>query len=92
MADNLNNPNQETGVENTGVEPGSETDRLLDAATRRIGNEPDDDGSFGSFQDADADAVRGNRDVTTGDHGATPVQDERSADGLGVDDTARPER
>jgi|GEM_PF-2135469 len=81
--DNVDNADQpgvsahdaaETGVENTGVEPGSETDRLLDAATTRIGNEPNDEGSFGDFNDADQDAVEGARDVTAGDHGETPDQ------------------
>lgn len=61
----MTNPNDH------GVEPGSETDRLLDAATRRIGNEPDDDGSFGDFDAADQDAVDGPHDVTTGEHGDT---------------------
>lgn len=76
MADNPNYDSTpaETGVENTGVEPGSETDRLLDAATRRIGNEPNDDGSFGDFNDADQDAVEGARSVTDGNHGETPDQ------------------
>ncbi|AQQ15957.1 hypothetical protein CGLAU_10045 [Corynebacterium glaucum] len=62
------------GVENTGVEPGSETDRLLDAATTRIGNEPNDEGSLGDFEDVNQDAVDGTRNVTEGDHGETPDQ------------------
>ena len=85
----MTNPNTEnvdnTGIENTGVEPGSETDRLLDAATRRIGNEPNDDGSFGDFDQADQDAVDSPRDVTTGEHGATPDQLRTDVDRTDVD-------
>lgn len=92
-----NNPNYENASADSATGAGahgadSETDRLLDAATRRIGNEPDDAGSFGDFSDADQYAVRGSDDVTTGEHGATPAQYERSTDGVGVEDTDRLER
>lgn len=71
------------------TEPNGELDRILDAATHSIGNEPNDDGSFDDFEDADKDAVnaRGNRDVAADDE--TPVQDERSTDSLGVEEDLR---
>lgn len=71
--------------------PNDETERLLEAATRRIGNEPDNGQSFDDFEDADRNASEGPGDIGTDDAG-TPAQDERSTDGLGVEDTDRTER
>lgn len=68
--------------------PNSETDRLLDAAVHRIGNEPDNGETFDDFEDADQDASQSASDLGT-DGTETPVQDERSADGLGVENTDR---
>ena len=85
-----------------GNNPDNNLDRLLDAATHSIGNEPNDEGSFGDFVDSDQDAVnretgdiatgdaadaRGNRDVSVDDD--TPVQEERSTDDLGLDGNQR---
>lgn len=77
--------------------PNNETERLLDAATRRIGNEPDNGKTFDDFEEADSNASENRTDVgidgTDGTDGAdTPVQDERSTDGLGVENTGRGER
>lgn len=68
--------------------PNSETDRLLDAAVHRIGNEPDNGETFDDFEDADQNASRGASDLGT-DGSDTPVQDERSTDGVGVENTDR---
>lgn len=75
--------------------PNNETERLLDAATRRIGNEPDNGQTFDDFEDADSNASENRSDLgSNGRTGGndTPVQDERSTDGLGVENTGREDR
>lgn len=73
------------------TDPNSETERLLDVATHRIGNEPDNGETFDDFEDADSNASEHRSDLGT-DGAATPEQDERSTDGLGVENTGRTER
>lgn len=77
------------------TDPNSETERLLDVATHRIGNEPDNGKTFDDFEDADSNASEHRSDLgSNGRTGGadTPVQDERSTDGLGVENTGRGER
>lgn len=73
------------------TDPNSETERLLDVATHRIGNEPDNGKTFDDFEDADSNASEHRSDLGT-DGAATPEQDERSTDGLGVENTGHTER
>lgn len=73
------------------TDPNSETERLLDVATHRIGNEPDNGKTFDDFEDADSNASERRSDLGT-DGVATPVQDERSTDGLGAENTGHTER